>query len=215
MPKGKHYSEAPQGVIQTAARLRFAGMSYEKIAERLRADFPQCAAMRTETVRQWARKSIGPKMWGSRLTWDEIAGIIAEVRAEERAQTGTPENADRLLGVVKLIQRLEATLNVGIAGAVPFDADEMKLLKIRPDTWYSKLLAEERILTRGELNRIPSMALRRLAGIIVNEISKALVRRNMVSGTRLKEASDGIITEIETALPHLLKKRIANEVIET
>ena len=214
MPKGKHYSEAPQGVIQTAARLRFAGMSYEKIAERLRADFPQCAAMRTETVRQWARKSIGPKMWGSRLTWDEIAGIIAEVRAEERAQTGTPENADRLLGVVRLIQKVEATLGVGVAGVLPFEEIELKRLKIRLDTWYAKLLAEERMLTRGDLSRIPLAALRKLIAVIVKAFVTCLVKRNMVSGKTIAGAADSIVTEIEAELPHLLKRRIVTEVID-
>jgi len=214
MAKGIAYGEAPQGVVQTASRLRFAGMNYEQIAARLRSQFPECAKLDPETVRKWGRWPLGGRLYGGRLCWDEIAAIVAEVRAEERAQTGTPENADRLLGVVRLIQKVEATLGVGVAGVLPFEEIELKRLKIRLDTWYAKLLAEERMLTRGDLSRIPLAALRKLIAVIVKAFVTCLVKRNMVSGKTIAGAADSIVTEIEAELPHLLKRRIVTEVID-
>jgi hypothetical protein len=204
------YSDRPGGPIWRACRLRMIeGLPDREIAERLRAELPEeCAGIVPETVMAWRRSGA--------ISWDGIAELVGEVRAEAIAKAPgiDPRYADELVTLVKLKQRCEKTLlGTGPEDVTPFDDEWLTEHRIRLDTYHAKLLAEIRERTSGDLARIPRPAIRKIIAIALREIVTAMVELGLVSAASVQGKAAAIVDAIEKKIPHLIRQAQTEETL--
>lgn len=198
------YSPRPGGPIWRAAKMRLRGDSYDRIARALRADLPdECGKLQAETVRRWAH--------GAQLSWNALAELHRELVADTGPTGATPHEAERLEQVRLVLGRCIATLRG--EGEHPFTAEDLKESKIRPDTLLTKLLAEERQLTRSDLLGIPRRAIQRVVLLVLGQLVKAQVARGLLSEDRMKGAANQVAEDVVAQMPTVLHRAAAEEAV--
>ena len=212
MKKGTRYSEAPGGPIQRAFALRLRGESYDSVARTLRAEFPECARLKVESVRSWARTAIGSSRGcGSRLAWDEIVAIIGREGDQQMIGAANPQAAKRLTEVRELIRRVNATI-LGQEGA--FEQDKLDALKIRMDTFLVKLYEQERALTRSDLLAVPRRSIQRVVLLVLREMTQVFTELGLADKRKVQEAASRVADEVIRRMPDVLEEAAAQEAVD-